>query len=483
MATTSKLVLLAGVFLALAGCASIDSSDYRQTVLVTTSPPGAVIYDHRGVKLGVSPAYVRVRRRHHPQIIVEMPGQSSKRVDLKSHYRWGDSFSSNFIILTYAPIGWLVDWLTGTAWKMDDPPDLKFAGKGTERVPVIAIAPPESYDRDASEAIGEVLEYRLRSDRGNVLDYDKTAPLFDYYSSGQGLSEKKTQRYNLFYELKADRVLTSTAVASEDGYEVKSELKNVYTGKTESSSRWEVTPADASLKDNMSAHKYYLNYFHLLPNTVFLNFSAFSTALSVDGASYRGKSTRGNGFSDRALDYLSAISVGHLERPRSNVRGHWKYEFVPTMIVSQRKIEFPDYSLLRNVSFERWYVSGGYGIEVGHLSYVGYFYLDLIPMGTWTRLSLRTPAFQESLSRTWLTFMEEIGYTYFFNSHLIGKLYLRSLSEDQALWKNAVRDITGRESDVSGAASSYAGFALGYYFPSTLKDHKEGWRVNSSRAK
>ena len=76
-----------------------------------------------------------------------------------------------------------------------------------------------------------------------------TAPVFGYYSSDQGITDKKVQRYNLYYELKADRVLTSVAEPTPEGYDVKTELKNVYTGKTESAQRWEVAPADATLKD------------------------------------------------------------------------------------------------------------------------------------------------------------------------------------------------------------------------------------------
>lgn len=467
------------LLLLLVGCASIDSSDYRQTVLVTSDPPGAKIYEKDRL-LGITPAYVRVRRRHHPKITLELPDEAPREVDLKTNYRWGDSFAANFIMLTYAPIGWGIDWATGTAWKIEDPPEQKWGltRPVADRADVVAIAPPIAPDTEVSEALGPVLENKLRSDGGfEVLPYEKTEPLFGYYSSDQGLTEKTVQRYNLLYELKADHVLVTDAQPTPDGYTVKGDLLNVFTGKSIEEYRWDITPADGALKEEMSAHRFYRRYFRLFPNTFFLNFANFNSNIEIDGKQYEGHSTRGQGFTERTQDYLSAISLAHIERPRANVRGHMVFELVPTLILSNKRIRFNDYKPLQDVQFERWYVSGGYGVELGHLSRIGLFYFDYIPMATWTKLSFRMSGYEQSLSRTTVTSMVEAGYSYFFSTHIVGKLYVRSLSEDLQLWERSVHDITGDGSTVSNVSSVFTGVAIGYYIPSSFKDRTEGWRV------
>ena len=108
------------VALFMGACASLDASDYRQTVLVNSSPPGATIYE-RGKKIGTTPEYVRVRRRHHPELTLDFGSGITRNLDLKTHYRWGDSFGADFLFLEFAPVAWGVDWATGNIWRLDDP--------------------------------------------------------------------------------------------------------------------------------------------------------------------------------------------------------------------------------------------------------------------------------------------------------------------------------------------------------------------------
>jgi hypothetical protein len=468
------------------GCASIDISDYRQTVLVKSDPPGAAIFD-QGEQVGVTPAYVRVRRRGHPQLTLEMPGEASRKVDLRTHYRWWDSFGANFLWLTLAPVGWLTDWATGTAWYMDDPGQIRFAGvrKGplSAKALTVAIAPPELEEEGVRDAVGSVLEDRMKSvGRYRVLDYDKTVLQFAYYDSEQGLSEKKTRRYNLYYELKADRVLISNATLSPEGFRIRSRLLNVYTGQSEGDYRWDVLPRTLADREEMSTYRKYSRYFHILPNTAYVNFSSFSSTLDVDGRSYSGSSARGTGFGDKALDYLSALSVGRLSRPRSGQRGRWVFEFTPTGAISKKKLRFLEHPDLRDVTFERWYVKAGYGAEMGYLSRVGFFYFDFMPAMTWSSIDFKTKEFEERLSRNSLSLILELGYSCFLGSHLVGKVYVRSVGEDRQLWERAVRDATGDANNVTAVSSSFAGIAIGYYFPAVFGDRSEDWRVIQRRS-
>ena len=149
------------------------------------------------------------------------------------------------------------------------------------------------------------------------------------------------------------------------------------------------------------------------------------------------------------------------------------------MILSHRTIRYERYPALEDVTFERWYVSGGYGLEIGHQSSAGLFYFDLVPMATWTKLTARGSQLSETRDRTLLTLLTEFGYTYFFNNHLVGKVYVRSLGEDTSIWQSAVREAIGKDAKLSQANSSFAGLAIGYYFPSSLSVKKDSWRTKS----
>lgn len=463
--------------LALVGCASIDSSDYRQTVLVTSNPPGAAIYQH-GEKLGVTPAFVRVSRQHHPELGLEYFDKAKKQVDLTTHYRWLDSFGMNLLVLQMAPIGWLVDWSTGTAWRMDDPKEIVFNVKHEHEIAKsysVAIAPPVINNLDVADALGSVLENKLKGPF-KVIPYEKTSALFSYYGSDQGLTENKTQRYNLFFELPAEQILVSKAEPKGDGYLVTAHLKNKFTDKDTGEYSWEITPAEGGLKEEFSTHRVFDQYFHLLPNTAFLTFSQYQSTVQVNQQEFAGKARGGQGLGDQFLNYINAISLAHLTRPRSNVMGHWIFEFVPTVNLSRKRIYFPDYKPLQDVDFDRWYISGGYGIEVGHLSRIGLFYLDVIPTVTWTQLHFETPDFEERLSRTSVTYTTELGYSHFFTSHFVGKIFVRNLTEDLYLWQKAIRDVTGHEDSLSSVSSVFTGISLGYYIPSSLTQ-RGGWKV------
>jgi hypothetical protein len=238
-----------------------------------------------------------------------------------------------------------------------------------------------------------------------------------------------------------------------------------------------VSPENPLLKEDISSHKFYMRYFHLLPNTVLFNFSEYSSTLTIDNTRYGGKASSGSGFTDQVWNYLSSISLQHNERPRDGTVGHWVFDFVPAVLASGRKIRFQEYAPLKDVTFQRMYVSGGFGAEVGHLSRYGFFYFDLIPVLTWSRINVRQPTFDYQVEHSRITTMTEGGYSYFFTNHLVVKFYLRGLSEDNVMWEKAVQAVTGGKNSVSAANSNLVGLAIGYYIPASFRERREGWKI------
>jgi len=463
----------------LVGCASVDYTDYRQTVLVTSRPAGAEVYND-GEFVGVTPAYVRVRRSIRPRLTFLYPNNPPQDVPLKIHYRWGDSFGTNFLLFTLAPVGWATDLLTGTSWRLDDPPERDFKGRPVPTVNsnTIAIAPPEAIDAESSDAIGQLLERKIQDEKkGRVLPYAETVREFDYFGSDQGLTKNPKRRYNLFYTLKADKILLSRAEPHDDGYYyVNSHMYDVYTGAESDPHTWKLTSEDGSLREQLSQHRYYQQMFHWFPNALYLNLGTYTPQLSIDQQSFRGESANATGFFNQAATYISFLGLGHIDRPRPDVKGHFTFDFVPTLFYSRKKIEFNEYIPLRGALFDRSYVNACYGIEVGHMSWIGFFYFDLVPSLNWSQIRVSSPAVEDT-SAEWSTiFVEELGYSRFIGEHLIVKLFVRGISEDDNLWGRAVHAVTRADEVVSNSASSMAGIAFGYYFPSSL-NKKKNWKA------
>lgn len=468
--------------LTLSGCASFDPNDYKQTVRVTSDPPGALIFE-RGQQIGVAPAFVRVRRRKRPEITLQYPGNDERIVPLKRHYRWGDSFAMNLVFGTLAPIGWAVDFATGVAWKMDDPPLERFSGKPIvqKKPDVIAIAPPVALDTETSDVIGNLLEKNVGAmQRGSVLSYRETAPYFEYYSSDHGLTSNPKLRYNLYYQLKANKIFVSKADVSSEGYLVTGHFHDPYTGDDSSPRTWILTSDDGSLNQQVSEHHFYTEYFHLFPNTIFLNLANYEPSIGIDDQEYKGSSTRGENVWDKMLDLISFIGLDHLERPRENVKGQFTFDFVPVVNASQVKLSFDSYKPLQAVKFDRTYIDAGYGIEVGHLSRVGFFYLDVVPALTFTRIHARIPDNDQRLSRLSIQPVSELGYTRFLSDHFVARLFVRTISEDSRLWENAIRRATHGNEIAGNVISGYAGIGIGYYIPSVL-NRKGNWQAVERR--
>lgn len=471
----SALILLSGL---LSACASLDYEDYRQTVMVLSDPPGAKIYEGETL-LGTTPAYVRVKRGRRPHIRLVADGHPERKIKLKTTYRWDESFVPNVILLTLAPLGWLTDWASGTAWELHDPPLATF-GKGghwptPREVKTVLIAPPPEKDIDVSDALGFALQEKLRhSESFQVLDFGSTAPHFQFASTSGGPPFDKTDRYRIFGSLPADHLLYSQTERKGDAFLVRAQLKDTITTRTAREYSFEITPDADALKSEFQRRKLYSDFFHLLPNTIWMNFSAYTPNMTVNEVEYLGKEAPADDPGDQFLRYLSGISISTLHRPIANVRGQWNFDFVPAVVISKKEFYLPTY--LPDVKFERIYTSAGYGFEGGYLWRYGYGYANFIPMLTWSQLSYDAPTQSGTRSHTSVQSMLEFGYSNFINDHLVGKLYMRNVFEDIELWSRVMTEINNNPTFTENAGSITVGIAFGYYIPSSLKS-KEGWRV------
>lgn len=468
----------------LGGCTSIQYNDYRQPVKVVTQPYGVKVYSEEGRFLGTTPGLFPVRRGREPELrLVNPVGGGERRLLLETKYRWSDSFWMNFFLVTLAPVGWGVDYLTGTAWQIEDPRELRFSEQPKVEQPPrrVAIAPTQIGERDFADALGVVIEDRMRAlGKYKILNYLETAPAFEYYESEGTLTGNLSNRYKLLTELDADYVVLSKATPVGESYAIQAELKNPVTGHIAQRFAWEVSPSEPGMRSSVSTRKIFADYFHLLPNTVFLNFASYSPSMTIENTQYPGREAETSAFGDQMLRYLSTVSFANLERPRPNVRGQWTLGFVPSVTLSKKSIIFETYLPFRDVKFERLYVSGGYGGQVGYLSRYGFLYMDIVPTLTYTSLDYRTEDVSGSLAKWSVQANVELGYTYFFGEHLVGRLFVRSISENTDLWNEAFTHIAGEPIESDSITSAMAGIAIGYYIPASLT-RREGWTVRARR--
>lgn len=438
------------------GCTSISPNDYRQAVFVTSNPSGAYVYNNNEF-LGTTPGYLMVRRERYPELEFRYPNQSRQIERLKTKYRWWDSFAGN-LLLIYAPIGWAIDWYTGTAFDIEDP--VHHPALLPERGFKLAIAPPYGLDQETTDLLGHELEEKLKAEnKYSIVPYDQSLEFFDYYGTRRTLPQDHKDRYAMLGKIKADAVFLSSAVVANDRITVSGEIKNAYDDKALSERSW--------LMDSTRAHieirKRFGDLFHIIPNTAFINFTNDTPSVTVDNVGQRAEAVPDGSTLGEVNKYVSAVGLSRLIRPRKMLIGRWTFDFVPTINFSSKRLRF-QFVTGQDQDFDRIFIGAGYGIEVGYLWKYGFVYFDFMPQLTWTHLAYNTAFEERTRQDTSLTAVSELGYLYFVTDHFVAKLFVRAVGEDTDVWARAIRDIVGANAIVSSAQTTHSGLALGYHF-------------------
>lgn len=443
-----------------------------QTTLIRTNPPGASIYVD-GRKVGQTPEFVDIRRSLHP--VIEMDtAKGREEFELPTKYRWSQSFSRNLIFYIYAPIGWLIDIATGTAWDVRSsqaiPVQLSAQDLGHPKSrhvpPEVVIAPPRSPSIVMSDAAGHALEARLRETAdtpGAVLrirSYDQS--LAQFLGAGyeyQTMSEGARQR--LLRDLNADYLYESTASANEGrGWILKSDVRNIYEAS--------VSPGP-TLKLNREGGEHTW-WSRLFPNTLGVDFVNETMQIELNTQNYDMAPVHGDEWWAQGIKYVGAINVLSLPDRRREFGSRWEFSPVPALRFSRRLLKITGLPATgggfveKDPQFERWSISGGYGLEAGYLFGRHYIYFDLVPLFNWSEISWRQNAEDKTATRTTITVMVEIGYTCVFDSNWFFRFFSRSQAENTELWKDALTSRLGDGYAPTQAKGVVSGLTVGYRF-------------------
>lgn len=464
----------------LSACATLDGT--RQNILVRSEPAGADVYQN-GKLLGTTPDYLSIRRGKRTTLEFVYGEHQRKEVQLKTKYRWGDSFASNLLFLSLAPIGWLVDYFNGSAFEAEAPSVMRFQKdpKVAEHIRNrLAVAPAVAEDPEIGVLAGEQVHKKMsEGQRYELIPYDPAA--FQYYGSEHGLSPKKHLQANLFAELQTDYVLWPQVSKGKNQFDIRGEIKSAYDGKVAESVDFTLAATDAELRSELFSRSRFKEYFHFIPNTLYVNFSSYLPTFEYLDTTYEGEEIGGESFGDKALQYISALSLDREERPRFNVRGQWVYDFVPSLTLSRKRIQFETFFPLQGAEFERRYASAGYSLEFGYQWKYGFPYFNIGPTLTWSQLLYSTPTGEGSeASSVNVMSRVELGYSYFFSDHFIIKVYVKGFSEDKEIWDEALSRASGQTLIAQNVNSNVSGIAIGYYFPSSTRNRSE-WKINQKR--
>jgi hypothetical protein len=466
------------VMVALAsGCTTMETSHYKQAVLIQSEPPGAKIISG-GEELATTPAFVRLRRSSEPVIELKT-GSETREVHLDRNYRWRSSFFSNLIFIVYAPIGWLADYVTGTAWNIHDSPViqlqtdrqlLKNARAWNSKKPRYAIAPPLAESLDLSDAAGRLLEHSLlhSGTKAEIKPYDETLDTF----VGQGYDYDgvdSEDRRELFYDLHVDGIYESSVERQKDRVELHAQLR-IPTSK-EPSQTFDLNLSEPAKKNaepspngDAIASGSGQTWLQLLPNTVSIDAVADELKFKDSAGTIDLNPAPTSDLGLKAIRLFNAVGITSLPARRIGRASRWQLTAKPAVRLSRRTVVAANFEPLLGQEFTRTWISGGYGLEAGYQVSRHYFYLNLIPLLFWNEMKWQRNGTDSSATGTGLVAQAELGYMFYFNSRWALSFFTRTYNEDGRAWQTALSKTSGADFNVGTVVRSVAGLSINYRF-------------------
>jgi hypothetical protein len=491
-----SFILLIIAACSLSGCATIGHDASNQAVLVQSDPPGAEI-TLDGKVVGSTPMYVLVPREKNPKLTLSRDG-IEKRADLKPKYRWGASFFSNLVFYVAAPVGWVVDMVSGAAWNPQDP-EVVSLKKGEEDpanevtleeilppLTAIAIAPPRAESLELSNAAIPVIEDAISERKGfsgyHILPYEQSLPLFlargfDY--DGNGSEDEKRM---LYQSLNANGIWHTNFVRDGDSMKLEAELEDTRTHQITDEFDLLLDPSDERSK----AFAQGFNLF-TLPNAVTFSLSTQYFTYDRPGAETVSLQAADLGYWwQKGLQYLSQISITNLPVYRPDRAGRWSLNFIPVLKISRRDLIANGAADVGGQEFLRWLGTVGYGPELGYQVGRHYLYADLNLNAVWTDISWSHAGQDYSVTKGALQTSLEIGYLYSINDIWSLRVFASSFPENSEAWGEALRKSSTKSqvSQQEGVANnSTIGISVGFsYEPFFVRTFREKIRKAPSRS-
>ncbi|RYZ60816.1 MAG: hypothetical protein EOP09_20700 [Proteobacteria bacterium] len=207
------------------------------------------------------------------------------------------------------------------------------------------------------------------------------------------------------------------------------------------------------------------SWFQFFPNTLGIDLSSGNIALRDQLRTHSGVETGGQSPLANGLSYLQALSLSHLLLPRTDREARWKFQFVPSGLLSYKKVYFPTLSKLASVDFDMLQVTVGFGPEYGYQSGKHYSYFKFLASLNYSQIEWNQPGgSHQSLSETGTGVMYELGYLWFMTERLSMRLFVKNNSAALELWNEVALKVNPTITPLSSANSSLVGMSFGYTF-------------------
>jgi hypothetical protein len=457
----------------LCSCTTLRKND--QVVKIATEPEGAQVYEKERL-LGTTPGFFDIKRSVESEIRIKKPGYKELKYKLATSYRWVDSFVSDFVWLTLAPVAWGLDLVTKTSWQYNDIPLLSLSGPPNLKAPdnrkkIISIAPPQADHEFLSDDINHRLEnvVALRYKNDEVKPVNSEEGLFEGYGYDNNQKISPERLDDLYYDLKITHFLKSETKQDPNGsVEVNSKLVDIYTEK-------EVDSFNTTFKDVQTAN---WNWFKrlrysavdIIPNTIgidsvtpVVNFTVLSNS-SASTDEYKS-------VEDKVINVgsiVSAIGLRNIKDQEFMKHLRATVRIVPNISFHHDQFHFErdnQTNILQGYSFSWYTLLLGLGPEFGIESPAGYFYLQIIPCYAQNWINGSGNGQDVSSSMNSLQYAAELGYEFYISSRINLRLFARSTNPPSEPWNHILSSLTGQPLLTDVVTQTVSGISIGYFLP------------------
>ncbi|MCB0422564.1 MAG: hypothetical protein KDD61_16300 [Bdellovibrionales bacterium] len=439
-------------------------------MLVTSKPTGAKV-TYRGEVLGLTPLFASVPRECFDQELTIEFKNDKKSIELDSKYRWKDSFFSNFVFLSFASIGWIVDLANCSAFEYTAPGVLVFDSDVIEKIQptpvekvVVVIAPPRGLSENLARLVGSKMEDSVRQNFPEALVIDYDASWRRYKSEGVDSFTKSEDpgRNSVYQAFLANRVLESTVNVKNGIVSVDYQLKDVFTGLIVRNWKedWAV-PSIQGFEESKVVDQLRKNIFWV-PNTIGFDFSGTNVAVSVNEVDYDAEAVHDEDFLGNLMAFFGAINLKYLDPPSYSSKWHWEFLWVPSASANWGRVKFEQAPGLIGLPITTRGFILGYGPEIQYKSKYGQAYISIIPGIGYQYLSYKDNK-SHSFDDFYAGWIIELGYLYFMNPNWSVRLFSRSSTSDDELWTELMKS-RNLGHQIDGTTNVYSGISVGYSF-------------------
>lgn len=474
----TKFFIFSFSLLFLPGCASIFFNDYKQVVRVMSDPPGADIYNQNGEKLGVTPAYVKVRRSKHSLLKLQLPNGEVKSVQLNGQYRWSPSFYGNLVFSTFAPIGWATDYyLTDTAFQFKDPGSINFksntAGRTKNRKIVEVVAPPQTEWNMLSREVAEIIVNQLRDRYPNkeVKDFQETRYefvkfhyTFDHRAIGEELDK-------ILYATDADQYVESNVEVLDSSVRIKVTVKDAFTHEMVQTFVIEKPKGQFAIFRKSNTIRSLSKYFAFFPNAVGIDFGRYSSNLDMKEGYHPGKESTivGKQVPSKGLDQwlgvIGSLNISYIRPPQRDGKWTWRFMFIPSAYLTALTFRYDDLPQVEGVEFRRFRIGMGYGAQGSVSSRYGMMYASVVPTLNFSRITWSAEDSRSEMEFGEVLYLMEFGYQLFVSESLALRIFGKTWVENSERWSNILSDAAGTRLEIETPRVTYAGVSILWYWP------------------